>query len=112
MLYTHSLPRPLSLPQVLFTPKPAMDVTALVTAWKEIDASQEAAVVINGKHLYALYIRPCASTVTSKPHGGCISVSASVGVRPSASGASSSAPAIRTQHSSIPPPPTLFYNQT
>jgi hypothetical protein len=45
-----------------------MDVTALVTAWKEIDASQEAAVVINGTYMpicvvhlsvIVLYICPC-----------------------------------------------------
>lgn len=29
-----------------------MEVTALVSAWKEIDASQEASVVINGTYAY------------------------------------------------------------
>jgi hypothetical protein len=33
--------------ECLFAAKPAMDVTALVTAWKEIDVAQEASVVIN-----------------------------------------------------------------
>ena len=33
-----------------------MEVTALVTAWKDIDASQEASVVINGTHAYVLSV--------------------------------------------------------
>ena len=37
---------------MLFASKPAMEVTALVSAWKEIDASQEASVVINGTYAY------------------------------------------------------------
>ena len=38
----------------MFAAKPAMEIAALVPAWKEIDASQEASVVINGTYVRVL----------------------------------------------------------
>jgi hypothetical protein len=44
-----------------------MEVTALVTAWKDIDASQEASVVINGTLLNMPIFLQIATSVTLSP---------------------------------------------
>ena len=41
--------------EAIMVPSPAMDVQALVAAWKSIDDTMEVSAVVNGKILYITY---------------------------------------------------------